>query len=190
MPLFLSCAWDGEDADQKLSAFFHLGWSFWIENCPSCFNDWLPLVWCFVIKKLHSFCYKFPACCGLFGISLSMEMVQGIDWPPKLGAPEFDSEGGERTRWLIIIFAFVVASLLLWTKCWTWHLTVVFVCRRASLHWENKVTLLLLSSQSSGFGPYLFQELMVNLSPSIANQQSIQPLLNHSPVFLISFLMH
>ncbi len=53
------------------------------------FQQWTCPGWMFFPRKPHPFGNQYhTACCGLSGILFFMEMVEGKDWLPQLGAPE------------------------------------------------------------------------------------------------------
>ncbi len=85
--------------------------TFFFPSCMVCLDKSMSIWhqqltcpgWVFCLQKPHPFGNEYhTACFRLSGILFSMEMVEGKDLPPKLGAPEVDVKGGGKTGGLLL----------------------------------------------------------------------------------------
>ncbi len=83
--------------NKNMWAFFIQTWMICLDESMSIwFQRWTCPGWVFCPCKPHPFGNEYhTACCGLLGVLISMEMVEGKDWPCKLGPAEFDDQGGK-----------------------------------------------------------------------------------------------
>ena len=113
-PTFVDKFWEVRQMiaewNKNMAAVFYAGWVVCLDESMSIWhNRWTCPGWVFCPRKPHPFGNEYhTACCALSGILFVIELVQGKDYPPELGATEFEAwlgkTGGLLLRMLKSIF--------------------------------------------------------------------------------------